>query len=81
MLAMTVLALVVNIVGIFILSRARAKSLNVERALRHTLADLARSMGAMVPAGIIIFTGWRFRVCLQTTSKLAIIIMSSCSKL
>ena len=55
--------------------------MNVERALRHALADVAGSVGAMVPAGIIIFTGWRFRGCLQTTSKLAIIIMSSCSKL
>jgi cobalt-zinc-cadmium efflux system protein len=60
MLAVATLGLVVNIVGAFILSRSEGESLNVEGALRHVLADVAGSVGAMVAAGIIILTGWRY---------------------
>jgi cobalt-zinc-cadmium efflux system protein len=60
MLAVAVLGLVVNIAGAFILSRAEGESLNVEGALRHVLADVAGSVGAIVAAGIIISTGWRY---------------------
>jgi cobalt-zinc-cadmium efflux system protein len=60
MLAVAALGLVVNLVGAFILSRSEGESLNVEGALRHVLADVAGSVGAMVAAGIIILTGWRY---------------------
>jgi cobalt-zinc-cadmium efflux system protein len=60
MLAVATLGLVVNLVGAFILSRSVGESLNVEGALRHVLADVAGSVGAMVAAGIIILTGWRY---------------------
>jgi cobalt-zinc-cadmium efflux system protein len=60
MLAVATLGLVVNLVGALILSRSEGESLNVEGALRHVLADVAGSVGAMVAAGIIILTGWRY---------------------
>jgi cobalt-zinc-cadmium efflux system protein len=60
MLAVATLGLVVNLVGAFILSRSEGESLNVEGALRHVLADVAGSVGAMAAALVIILTGWRY---------------------
>jgi cobalt-zinc-cadmium efflux system protein len=60
MLAVAVVGLVVNVVGAFILFRSGGESLNVEGALRHVLADLAGSVGAISAAVVIILTGWRY---------------------
>ena len=60
MLAVAVLGLLVNVAGAVILSRSEGESLNVEGALRHVLADVLGSIGAIVAAIIIIFTGWRY---------------------
>jgi cobalt-zinc-cadmium efflux system protein len=58
MMVVAVIGLVVNLVGAFILSRSEGESLNLEGALRHVLADVAGSVGAIAAALIIIFTGW-----------------------
>lgn len=60
MLVVAVLGLLVNVVGAVILSRSGGESLNVEGALRHVIADVLGSVGAIVAAVIIIFTGWRY---------------------
>ena len=60
MLAVAVLGLLVNIVGAAILSRSSGESLNVEGALRHVIADVLGSIGAIVAAILIIFTGCRY---------------------
>jgi cobalt-zinc-cadmium efflux system protein len=58
MMVVAVIGLVVNLIGAFILSRSEGESLNLEGALRHVLADVAGSVGAIAAALIIIFTGW-----------------------
>jgi cobalt-zinc-cadmium efflux system protein len=60
MLAVAVLGLLVNVAGASILSRSEGESLNVQGALRHVIADLLGSVGAIVAAGLIILTGWRY---------------------
>ena len=58
MLAVAVLGLIVNVAGATILSRSAGESLNVEGALRHVLADVAGSVGAIAASVVIITTGW-----------------------
>lgn len=58
MLAVALAGLVVNAVSAAILMRSERKSLNVEAALRHVLADLLGSAGVLVAAVVIVVTGW-----------------------
>ena len=60
MLAVAVLGLLVNVMGAVILSRSSGESLNVEGALRHVIADVLGSIGAIIAAVVIILTGWRY---------------------
>ena len=60
MLAVAVLGLGVNVAGAVILSRSAGESLNVEGALRHVIADVLGSIGAIIAAVVIILTGWRY---------------------
>ncbi len=60
MLVVAVLGLLVNIAGAVILSRSGEESLNVQGALRHVVADMLGSLGAIAAAGIIVLTGWRY---------------------
>ncbi len=59
-LAVAVLGLLVNIAGAIILSRSEGDSLNIQGALRHLIADMLGSVGAIVAAGFIILTGWYY---------------------
>lgn len=58
MLAVAVVGLLVNVAGATILSRSGGESLNVQGALRHVLADVAGSIGAIAASIVIITTGW-----------------------
>jgi len=58
MLAVAAAGLVVNIIGAVILWRGGSENLNVAAALRHVLADLLGSVGAMAAAVVILLTGW-----------------------
>jgi cobalt-zinc-cadmium efflux system protein len=60
MLAVAVVGLSVNLAGAYILSRAEGDSLNVSAALRHVIADVLGSVGAITAAVIILLTGWRY---------------------
>ena len=60
MMVVAVIGLVVNVAGALILSRSEGESLNLQGALRHVLADVAGSVGAISAALIIIFTGWSY---------------------
>ena len=60
MMVVAVIGLVVNVAGAFILSRSEGESLNLQGALRHVLADVAGSVGAISAALVIILTGWRY---------------------
>jgi cobalt-zinc-cadmium efflux system protein len=60
MLAVAALGLVVNVAGAMILWRSGGESLNLQGALRHILADLLGSVGAIAAALVILATGWRY---------------------
>ena len=58
MMAVAVLGLIVNIAGATILARSEGESLNLQGALRHVIADVLGSVGAIVASLVIILTGW-----------------------
>lgn len=59
MLVIAVLGLVVNLVALWVLSRGGGgANLNVRGAALHVLGDLLGSVGAIVAAGVILWTGW-----------------------
>jgi cobalt-zinc-cadmium efflux system protein len=60
MLAVAIGGLVVNLVGAWILQRGQRESLNVSAALRHVVADILGSVGAIAAALVILLTGWRY---------------------
>jgi cobalt-zinc-cadmium efflux system protein len=60
MLAVAVLGLIVNLVGWWLLREGVDESINVEGAYLEVLADLIGSIGVIVAALIVIFTGWPY---------------------
>ena len=58
MLTVAVLGLAVNLIGATVLSRSGGESLNLQGALRHVIADVMGSVGAIVASLVIILTGW-----------------------
>jgi cobalt-zinc-cadmium efflux system protein len=58
MLVIAVAGLAVNVAAALILSRSARRSLNVQAALRHVLADLLGSLGVAVAGLVILATGW-----------------------
>jgi cobalt-zinc-cadmium efflux system protein len=50
--------LAVNILAFWILSRGEKNNLNIRAALLHVMGDLLGSVGALVAAVVIIYTGW-----------------------
>jgi cobalt-zinc-cadmium efflux system protein len=62
MLTIAVIGLIVNIVLTYVLSRSmkEEKNLNVQSALWHFIGDLLSSIGVIISAIIIFYTGWIF---------------------
>ena len=60
MLIVAILGLAVNLVGWWLLRQGAEESLNVEGAYLEVIADLIGSVGVIVAALIIQFTGWRY---------------------
>lgn len=60
MLIVAVLGLAVNLVGWWLLREGAEESINVEGAYLEVLADLIGSVGVILAALIIIFTGWPY---------------------
>lgn len=60
MLVVAVSGLVINLVGAAILMRSEGESLNLQGALRHVIADVLGSVGAVGASLVIIFTGWAY---------------------
>ena len=81
MLVIAALGLLVNAAGAMILSRSGGRSLNVQGALRHVVADALGSVGVMVAALIIILTGWRYADPLVSAAIGLLILASSWSLL
>jgi cobalt-zinc-cadmium efflux system protein len=59
MLAVAVLGLVINLVGIFVLRAGQDESLNVHGAYLEVLSDALGSVGVIAAALVIRFTGWK----------------------
>jgi len=59
MLAVAIAGLIVNVVSMMLLSAGSKESLNVKGAYFEVLGDMLGSLGVLVAAGIIIFTGWK----------------------
>ena len=58
MLAVAVIGLVANLVGLFLLRRGSRKSINVKAAFWHVIGDTLSSVGVIIAGVIIYFTGW-----------------------
>lgn len=60
MLVVAVLGLIVNVIGWWLLREGAEESINVEGAYLEVLADLIGSVGVILAALIILFTGWPY---------------------
>jgi cobalt-zinc-cadmium efflux system protein len=60
MLVVASVGLIGNAVAAAVLVRTDASGLNLRAALRHVLADLLGSVGAIVAAAIVLLTGWLY---------------------
>ena len=58
MLAVAVIGLVANLIGLFLLRRGSRKSINVKAAFWHVIGDTLSSVGVIIAGVIIYFTGW-----------------------
>jgi cobalt-zinc-cadmium efflux system protein len=58
MLAVAAVGLAGNAVAAAVLVRTGGHGLNLQAALRHVLADLLGSVGALAAAAIVLLTGW-----------------------
>ncbi|MCX6023029.1 MAG: cation diffusion facilitator family transporter [Chloroflexi bacterium] len=58
MLAIAVGGLMVNLIGVWLLRAGAGESLNVQGAFLELLSDLLGSLGVIIAAGVIFFTGW-----------------------
>ena len=58
MLAVALVGLAVNLISMRLLSSGSSESLNVKGAYFEVLSDMLGSLGVIVAAGIVMFTGW-----------------------
>jgi len=77
MIIVAALGLLVNLVSALILSRSSGESLNMQGALRHVLADLLGSVGAIAAALVILTTGWRYADPLISVLIGVLVLLSS----
>jgi cobalt-zinc-cadmium efflux system protein len=59
MLAVAAIGLIVNLISMRLLSGGSSESLNVKGAYFEVLSDMLGSLGVIVAALIVMFTGWR----------------------
>ncbi len=58
MLGIALGGLLINLAGALILARGDRRSLNLQAALRHVIADVLGSVGVITAAIVIVLTGW-----------------------
>jgi cobalt-zinc-cadmium efflux system protein len=58
MLVVAVIGLVANLIGMLLLKQGSHKSINVRAAFWHIIGDTLSSVGVIIAAVIIYFTGW-----------------------
>jgi cobalt-zinc-cadmium efflux system protein len=59
MMAVAVIGLIANLIGMFLLRRGSRKSINVKAAFWHVIGDTLSSVGVIIAGAIIYFTGWK----------------------
>jgi cobalt-zinc-cadmium efflux system protein len=67
---------VVNVAAAWSLSRAERRSLNIEGARAHVLADLFGSVAAVAAGAIILLTGWRLADPIAALAVVALMLRS-----
>ncbi len=80
MLAVAVLGLLVNLVGAAILMRSEGESLNLQGALRHVIADVLGSVGAIAASLVIVLSGWVYADPL-ISALIGVLVLASSWKL
>lgn len=80
LMVVAVVGLLVNLAGMFILTRSAGENLNMQGALRHVLADLLGSVGVIVAAVVILLTGWSYADPL-ISAFIGVLILASSYKL
>jgi cobalt-zinc-cadmium efflux system protein len=58
MLAVAVIGLVANLIGMLLLKRGSRNSINIRAAFWHVIGDTLSSVGVIIAGVIIYFTGW-----------------------
>jgi cobalt-zinc-cadmium efflux system protein len=58
MLAVAIIGLVANLIGMYLLKQGSGKSINVRAAFWHIIGDTLSSVGVIIAGIIIYFTGW-----------------------
>jgi cobalt-zinc-cadmium efflux system protein len=58
MLVVAVIGLIANLIGLFLLRRNSANSINIKAAFWHVIGDTLSSVGVIIAGVIIYFTGW-----------------------
>ena len=58
MMIVAVLGLLINVLVLWIMTRGETDHVNVKGAILHVMGDLLGSVGAIVAAIVIYFTGW-----------------------
>jgi cobalt-zinc-cadmium efflux system protein len=75
------LGAIVNVAAAWALSRAERRSLNVEGARAHVLADLFGSLAALLAGALILATGWRLADPIAALLVVALMLRSGWSLL
>lgn len=60
MIAVSVIGLVANFIGLTVLQKSSQENLNVRGAFLHMLSDTLSSVGVIIGGVLIFFTGWKF---------------------
>jgi cobalt-zinc-cadmium efflux system protein len=58
MLAVAIIGLIANLIGMLLLKRGSQKSINIKAAFWHIIGDTLSSVGVIIAGVIIYFTGW-----------------------
>ena len=74
MLVIAIIGLVTNLISIRILHGSHEEDLNIRSVFFHMIADAASSVGIVLAALIILFTGWHFLDSIVSLSISALIV-------
>ncbi|MBD0349152.1 MAG: cation transporter [Thermoleophilia bacterium] len=76
-----VLGIAVNLAAAAVIAGGRERSLNLQAAFRHVLADLAGSVGVVAAGVVVLTTGWRYADPVAAVAIGLLVVASSWSVL